>query len=346
MSLRARDAGVRLRPHFKTHQSARVGEWFRDAGVRAITVSSTAMAEYFAAHGWRDILMASPLNVREAAALDRLAARIDLHVTVDSVPAAERLAVERLRPLSVWVEIDTGDHRTGLDPSEDSTIERIVRTVLDSEHLAWGGLIAHDGQTYTAGSVAAIRETCVRTVSRLGELAAWLEERTGVRPALSIGDTPTAKLVDDLSGVDEIRPGNFVFGDLTQLRIGSFREDEIAVALASPVVSKSASRREIVLLGGAVRLSKEWIAGEDGQPIYGRLARLREAGWGEIVGGSFVSRLSQELSVVQASAELFSSIDIGDLLAVIPVHSCLTVDAMKGLTTLDGERIECFRGET
>jgi len=47
--------GVLLRPHFKTHQSAEIGEWFRSRGVHAITVSSVDMAEYFIDHGWKDI---------------------------------------------------------------------------------------------------------------------------------------------------------------------------------------------------------------------------------------------------------------------------------------------------
>ena len=57
MAKKARDNRLRFRPHFKTHQSAAIGEWFRQAGVSAITVSSVAMARYFADHGWDDICL-------------------------------------------------------------------------------------------------------------------------------------------------------------------------------------------------------------------------------------------------------------------------------------------------
>ena len=63
-----------FRPHFKTHQSVKTGEWFREAGVTAITVSSVSMAQKFADAGWDDITIAFPLNIREAekvAHLDR-----------------------------------------------------------------------------------------------------------------------------------------------------------------------------------------------------------------------------------------------------------------------------------
>ena len=62
MSIRAKRRGVRFRPHFKTHQSRAVGQWFRDEGVSAITVSSLAMARYFSGAGWREITVAFPFN--------------------------------------------------------------------------------------------------------------------------------------------------------------------------------------------------------------------------------------------------------------------------------------------
>ena len=59
---KTRRDGVRFRPHFKTHQSAEIGEWIRAHGVEAICVSSVEMAAFFADHGWRDIAIAFPVN--------------------------------------------------------------------------------------------------------------------------------------------------------------------------------------------------------------------------------------------------------------------------------------------
>ena len=66
MADKARRNGVRFRPHFKTHQSAAIGAWFRAEGVACITVSSVTMARYFADQGWQDITIVFPVNVREA----------------------------------------------------------------------------------------------------------------------------------------------------------------------------------------------------------------------------------------------------------------------------------------
>ena len=65
MVTRAHKNNVSFRPHFKTHQSAEVGEWFREKGVNKITVSSVEMAEYFALHGWQDITIAFSINIRQ-----------------------------------------------------------------------------------------------------------------------------------------------------------------------------------------------------------------------------------------------------------------------------------------
>ena len=342
MALRAKASGVRFRPHFKTHQSADVGSWFRQAGVTSMTVSSVAMAEYFAAAGWDDILIASPINVLEAVAIDRLAKRIALHLTVDALEAVEHLEVKLSHPVSIWIELNTGDNRTGIDPTDQPRIAAVAHRIQAADRLRLEGLITHDGQTYEARSVSSIADIHQQTTAQLRELIAYLETVLGQRLQTSIGDTPTCKLVDDLSGVDEMRPGNFVFGDLTQLRIGSCTEEEIAIALACPIISKNASRREVVLQGGSVRLSMASLPSEDGEPIYGCIVKLTEDGWSNSLSDCVVSRLSQELTIVKVSDELLASTQIGDVLGVLPVHSCLTVDAMKSMTTLDGTLLQCL----
>ena len=90
MAQKARGAGIRFRPHFKTHQSAAIGEWFRAQGVTAITASSLEMAEYFANAGWDDITVAFPVNVREMDTINRLAQRIELNLLVEA-PESSRV---------------------------------------------------------------------------------------------------------------------------------------------------------------------------------------------------------------------------------------------------------------
>ena len=82
---------VSFRPHFKTHQSAEIGGWFREKGVSKITVSSVEMAEYFADHGWDDILIAFSLNPRQLDRIQALAHRIHLGVLLENEVALASL---------------------------------------------------------------------------------------------------------------------------------------------------------------------------------------------------------------------------------------------------------------
>jgi D-serine deaminase-like pyridoxal phosphate-dependent protein len=139
---------IRLRPHFKTHQSAQVGEWFQEAGTTAITVSSLKMAKYFAAHGWGDILVAIPVNIREMTLVNELAAKIQLHLVAVNYETVEALAGQLHHPVHLWLKIDTGYHRTGILPHSHEELDRIVGLIEQSDKLRFTGVLAHDGHTY------------------------------------------------------------------------------------------------------------------------------------------------------------------------------------------------------
>ena len=158
---------------------------------------------------------------------------------------------------------------------------------------------------------------------------------TGVE--VSVGDTPTCSIVDDLSQVDEIRPGNFVFYDLTQLGPGSCSEHQIAVTVGCPVVAKHPERSEIVLYGGAVHLSKESLTMADGTLSFGRVCFWQGDGWGPSLPDTYVSSLSQEHGIVKTTPDVVERVAVGDVLMVLPVHSCLLVYLLKEYHTLDGQ---------
>jgi len=146
---------------------------------------------------------------------------------------------------------------------------------------------------------------------------------------ISIGDTPSCSIITDFREVDEIRPGNFVYYDVMQLEIGSCREEDIAATIACPVVATYPERGEIVVYGGAVHLSKEWLVLKNGGVHYGLIALPGNGGWGDTQKGCYVSSISQEHGVIKANKSLIKKIHRGDLLMVLPVHSCLSANLLK-----------------
>jgi D-serine deaminase-like pyridoxal phosphate-dependent protein len=342
MAQRAHANGVRFRPHFKTHQSAQIGAWFRAAGVTAITVSSVSMAAYFAAHGWDDITIAFPANVREVAAINRLAAQVRLHLLVESAATARILAQTLAQPVSAWIEVDAGSGRSGVPWTQAGDLLDVANVLADSQKLRLQGLLTHAGNTYAARSLAAVAAIHNETVTRMQRLRHRLQEHGFLGLELSIGDTPACSMLEDWGDVDEARPGNFVFYDLMQMAIGSCTAADVGFVVACPVVAVHPEHREIVLYGGAVHLSKEMLPQADGAPSYGAVVPLQVGGWGEPLAGVRLRSLSQEHGVVQATVAgwpQLAGVQVGDLLGVLPVHSCLTADLLKAYRTLSGEHI-------
>lgn len=342
MAGKAQRSGTRLRPHFKTHQSAAVGAWFRAEGVMAITVSSVSMARYFAAHGWDDITLAFPVNWLEIERINTLARQVRLGLLVESVETAGFLAERLAAPAQVWLKIDTGYHRTGIAWDDFERQRVLVAQIEAASQLSLAGLLTHAGHSYRVrGDISAIRAIYQETVERLNAARDALLETGQENLQISLGDTPCCSVVDDFSAVDEIRPGNFVFYDVMQVQIGACQETDIALAVACPVVAKHAADRRIVVYGGAVHLSKEQALDDTGAPYFGRVALPTPDGWSEPVPGCAVISLSQEHGIVRASEALFEQVQIGDVLMILPVHSCLAANLLRGYRTLSDEYLAC-----
>jgi D-serine deaminase-like pyridoxal phosphate-dependent protein len=335
MMQKAADGGVRLRPHFKTHASPAIGRWFRELGVTAITVSSVEMARLFADAGWQDITIAFPLNMRALGEIDRLGQEVRLGVLVDSVEAA--LAVTSLRaPVSSWIEVDVGYGRTGIPWDDDHELARVFHALARSRRQTVQGVLTHAGHAYDAKSRDAIRKIQHQSIERVGAARDSLASSCGAFLEISVGDTPTCGLATRFDGVDEIRPGNFVFYDLQQLALGSCAATDLALTVACPVVGVYQRRQEIVVQGGSVHLSRDCVRGPGGAPSYGRLAVLTGASWELLSPGCFVRSLSQEHGVVHVSRRVAGSIRPGDLVLVVPAHACLPANLIGDYVTTDG----------
>ncbi len=103
---------------------------------------------------------------------------------------------------------------------------------------------------------------------------------------ISFGDTPSCAVIDSFPPtIDEMRPGNYVFFDVMQLRIGNCTESEIAIGVACPIISIRESRSQIV--------------------IYGLVALVKpDYSWGEFLPNSSVVALSQEHGIIQLPKKL------------------------------------------
>ncbi len=339
MARKAVEHNLKFRPHFKTHQSAKIGEWFRLFGVDAITVSSVRMAEYFAMNGWKDITLAFPLNILEIENIKRLTASIKLNVLVENKEAAKILTEEISHSTGIYIKIDTGYHRTGVSSSRTNVINSILKVIATNKKLVFKGFLTHTGHTYLAKST---NEIFSRHFDALLKMKSLKQKYSQDYPNLeiSVGDTPSATLCTTFMGVDELRPGNFIFYDLMQQNLGVCKMEDIAVKLVCPVISKHLSRNEIIVYCGAVHLSKDSIININGKKMFGRVI-IYENGEKKLLEPlNYVAKLSQEHGTLKVTQNQFNNFKVGDLVEIIPVHSCLTANLIGFYQTTDGEVIK------
>ena len=338
MATKAKNNGLRLIPHFKTHQSAAVGDLFREAGVAGITVTSVKMARYFAAHGWKDITIAFPVNVLEAEEINGLAEKVDLKIFLNSKEAAMRLKEQLKFPLKYYVEVDVGDHRSGVDSARLSEISEIMKVTGKTE-LTFYGFYTHAGHTYNATSPAEVEEISRSFQEKLLTLKGHFKEDFPDLK-LALGDTPSCSIMEDLEGIDSIHPGNFVYYDLVQNRIGANSLSEIAICLAVPVVAVHPERQEVVVHSGWVHQGKDALTEEDGTTHFGLVVKIKDGKWSAAIPGARVTKLSQEHGVISLPEDLINEVKIGDVLGILPVHACATAVMMGEVWTTEGEKLE------
>jgi len=326
MAERARAAGVRLRPHAKTHKLPEVGRLQLAAGAAGLSLAKTSEAEVFAEHGFDDLFVAYPVvGADKGRRLLALAERLRLAVGCDSVAGA-RLLTEPFaaagRRLDLRLKIDTGFARVGVRPEQ---AEELALRIAELPGGALTGVFTHAGQGYGGATPEAVAEVGDHEGRTLAEVAARLRARGLPIETVSVGSTPTAARAMRVPGVDECRPGNYVYHDATQVSLGTCGLDDCALSVLATVVSVTGSERA-VLDAGSKTLSSD--------PL-----RPRPGGHGFLLGfASRVERLSEEHGVVDvAPGEAFV---VGQRVRVLPNHACVVSNLHDRVVAVRGERVE------
>jgi D-serine deaminase-like pyridoxal phosphate-dependent protein len=307
----ARDRGVALRPHVKTHKSVALARMQLDAGAAGITVGTVGEAEVMAAGGIDDIFIAYPVWA-EGVRAERLAAvhgAVTLSVGIDSVEGAQRLAraVEGSdRPLTVVVEVDSGGRRTGIaDPAEVVRVAAAARSA--GLHVA--GAFTHGGHSYR--NPEARISAAADEVAALGAAADALGDAGYVVERVSAGSTPTGVLAA-AGQVNEIRPGTYLLGDRLQLVLGAIPADGLALVVAATVVS-TAVPGQVVVDAGAKTLTKD------------RAPFLEGFGLMPAYPDAVIERLFDYHGAI-AIPQGTQAPGLGEVVAIVPNHVCPVVD--------------------
>jgi D-serine deaminase-like pyridoxal phosphate-dependent protein len=326
MAERARRAGVRLRPHAKTHKTVEIGRLQMAAGASGLSVAKVGEAEVFAAAGFADLFVAYPVvGEDKGRRLLALSDRVRVTVGVDSSDGARTLdAVFRPsgRRLDVLLKVDVGFHRVGVLP--DQAVPT-AQSISNLSGLRLRGVFTHAGHAYLAESPDGVAEVgrsegsiLVETAQRIRDAGIEIEE-------VSVGSTPTARHAMAIPGVTSCRPGNYVFHDASQVSLGVCAPEDCALTIMATVVSVPAPDRAVVDAGSKTLSS---------DPL-----RPRGAGFGFVIGRqSRLARLSEEHGVIDVvPGETFR---VGERVRILPNHACVVANLHDRLLGIRSGRVE------
>ncbi|HWM93192.1 MAG TPA: alanine racemase [Thermoanaerobaculia bacterium] len=327
MAERCSRLGVAMRPHVKTHKCVEVAERQRALGITGITVSTLHEARVFAGHGFDDVTWAFPVQLSRLDEVRELAQRITLRLLVDTMEAVRALeSLDDLRgPLHVWIKVDCGYHRAGVDPESPQALE-LARAVAGSSRLTLDGILTHSGHAYHAKSPEEVAAVAEEERSVMAGFADRLRGEGIEVPGVSVGSTPAMWTVRGLDGVTEARPGNYAFNDFEQVSLGGCEARDCAVTVLASVVSAQPGRSWCITDAGALALSKD--------PGFG-------TSMGEVFADYEAGALSAEARLTALSQEhgiLSAPRPVGSQVRVLPNHSCLTAACFDEYVVVRGVR--------
>jgi D-serine deaminase-like pyridoxal phosphate-dependent protein len=327
MREKARASGVAFRPHVKTHKAIEIGRMQHGGAMGPITVSTLAEAEFFAQAGFRDITYAVPIPPEKIDRAAALAGRIDaLRLLIDSESALRALESHG-GTFDVFLKVDCGYHRAGVDPDAESSV-RLANALATSTSVRFNGLLTHAGHSYDATTVDEIRRIAKLETSSLTRFRSKIASKDVTR---SVGSTPTMSVVERFEDVDEVRPGNYVFYDAFQATIGSCKREDVAVSVLATVVGSYPARAQAIIDAGALALSKD-LGPNHMDPKFG---------YGVVCDLELnplpmrLVALSQEHGKLEAAKPPA----VGTQLRILPNHSCLTAAMFDVYHIIDGGRV-------
>jgi D-serine deaminase-like pyridoxal phosphate-dependent protein len=339
MAERCAALGVALRPHVKTHKCVEIAERQRALGPplppdgrAGITVSTLEEARVFAEHGFDDLTWAFPVIPGRLGEAVEIAERTTLRLVTDSPEALEAVRATG-HPFHVWLKVDCGYHRAGVDP-EGELAPSLARELSGSPQLTFDGLLSHSGHAYSARSKDEAAQAAEEERAVLAGLAERLRDAGIEVPGVSVGSTPGMATVRHLEGVTEARPGNYAYYDFTQVAIGSCTVRDCALTVLSTVVSCQPGAGHAVVDAGALALSKDPgpARDEQGEPTT----------WGEIFDDHDAGTLHRDLRLVSLSQEhgvTSAPLPVGERVRILPNHSCLAAACFDRVHAVSGDRV-------
>lgn len=320
--------GIAHRPHIKSTKSVYFARKQLEAGAIGITVAKLSEAEVFAEAGIDSILVAYPIiGEDKLERFARLHRKANMLATVDSVQGAlglSRVGETTGKPVQVLIEIDGGLNRGGRQPGADVVSFAREIAALPGIHIC--GIMGYFGTIYGNKDEASFRAAVRRESETMQAVKTSLLEAGISVDIVSTGSSPAALLCEELSGVTEVRAGNYILFDVSGVAMGFAAEADCALRVVATVVSTPLPGRATID-AGTKTLTSDKAHNRDGFGIVVGRPELRITG------------LNEEHGFLQFDPET-ASLAVGDRIEIIPNHSCVIPNLCDRINGVRGGQVE------
>jgi len=344
----SKNADVFLRPMTKTHKCPAIAHLQLDSPATVgIQTAKVGEAEVFAAAGISDIFVSNEIiGDSKVERLINLAKRGKISTSVDSIHVAKGLNASAKRhgiKLSVLIHVDSGNRRSGVLPGEP-TLE-LAMEVVKLSNLNLRGIWTHEGHNYSGRTPEEVRNITEKAGKAMVRTRNQLERELGLEVYNSVGSTPGAKFLGQMPGIDEIRPGAYVFYDEGQVHMGVCKRKDCALSILTTIFSRPAPDRAICDVGSKgyyppaeyLAFSKEGL--QVNWPLPSTGGGVVRGLDGEIYDDIVFHRWGEEYGILKLTNP-HRDLKIGDLIEVIPFHVCSTVNLYDELVGLRNGELE------
>jgi D-serine deaminase-like pyridoxal phosphate-dependent protein len=316
MQQKANQCGVALRPHIKTHKITEFALMQLKLGAIGITTSKVSESEVMADAGIRDIFIANQIVApKKIMRLLDLSRRLNVSVGLDSVEGARRLSEvfsNQGCSIDYLIEINSGLNRCGVPPGQPAV--ELLQAVQQFPGLRYKGVFTHAGQVYGKQSRREVEQVGQLESRSVAETAALLQDQSIPSEVVSVGSTPTMKIWQGYIGVNEIRPGNYIFHDAIQMALDVARPEECALTVLATVISRPASERAVIDAGSKVLALDKGGHGTEMVQGFGRAMGKK----------AVLERLSEEHGILAVNPA--ENLAIGERVRILPNHACTVIN--------------------
>lgn len=303
-------AGVKHRPHIKTHKSIELARLQLSMGAEGITCAKLSEAAVMAKAGIKDILVAYPLVGEDK--MNRLGKLLELcciTVTTDNVVNAKQLnqlGEKTGKKIPVLIEIGAQNQRGGFFNDQD--LLDFAKKVSQLPWIQMKGIFTYVGLKPTLAGKKELEEFAKEEANLMGNSKKVLEKSGYSVEVVSGGSSATSLYACHHGIITESRAGNYLFNDMNSVHLGAAGLESCGLKVRTTVVSIPRDGMATID-AGSKSLSSDTKPGQ---------------GYGYVMGypGIEIYKLNEEHGYLRFDSNQYD-LHVGQELDIIPNHACV-----------------------